>query len=615
MLRRALPFSVLALFVVSFAACSEDAKDDTRADAGGQGGGGIPVPPKDGGGGSDDDDEPTVDSLELERLFPTGENAGVTFTDCTTASPLLHVGANGPEIVVATEDRVVGLHPETGSELYSIALPAPDGERPFAVSTPVLVGHKLVVAYHTTLADSESEKPGRDLMDKRASQIVAVVDLEARAADASFPFVKLGATKPAADAGQSVTFRADKSLQRGKLVHVKGSDEGSLGSVIVTFGNARDLQPWHGWAFAVSLDTWKASGADAAVTNVLLVTPEHECGPENSSGSRARLCGGGLWSATGPLVIDRPEGTEIILSPGNGKLDLSRGDYANTLLRTDADLSLDPGCNESACANFDADHPARSCIESCANVFVPRIPDGDPALSPESGICEGLGMFACWEKLDYVGGSTPSYVESEGQRLLVYPTKDGHVYLVDAIHMGTLHQRKELVKVCGTKDDECRADWAGMIVAQPTVGQVTGKPLVVIPTFMPDKSHTAGVFGLSLEVTNGRPKLETKWVFPDPESPEAKTRFRMHSSQVTIAEVTEAGAKVAFLVEPVTGEMTHGKLLALRLTDGQPLADEPMAGKGRRFIEPLVSNGVVYTVSCESDRGRSFLEGHRFVAK
>lgn len=605
-----LPFLVLGLF--PFASCSSS-DDGDPSGAGGNGGSGIPTPPKDKDG--NDSQKGTLVSLELERLFPTEENAGLVFTDCTTSSPLVFMGEDGPEIIVGTNDRIVALHPETGSELYSIELPALRDERPFVVSTPVLIGQKLVVAYHTTVAASESQNPGRDLMDKRISQMVAVVDLVAREIDEDFPAVVLSAVEPSADEGHVVPFRADKSLQRGKLVHVPG-DEGSLGRVIVTFGNARDLQPWHGWAFSLSLDAWKTDGAAAAVTNVLLVTPEHDCGPEDKSGSRARICGGGLWAPTGPLLVNRPDGkVDVILAPGNGQLDFSRGNYANTLLRTDAELQFTPGCNETACADFNPDHPSRACVESCDNVFVPRIPEGDPAFAPESGVCEGVdSMFACWEKLDYVGGSTPAFAESNGKRLLAYPTKDGHVYLVDADHLGTLYQRKELVKVCGTKDDACKADWAGMIVGQPSVAQVAGKPLLVVPTFMPDSTHTAGVFGLSVEVEGDNARLETRWVFPDPESPEAKTRFRMHPSQATIAQVTEEGHRAVFLVEPATGQMEHGKLLAVRLEDGHLLTDIDKAGRGRRFIEPLVHDGVVYTVSCESDRGRSFLEAHRFVA-
>lgn len=613
MSRRLFAFPLLAGFLLSApSGCSSDSTQDaSKGGAGGQGGGGVPGVST----GDEHNKAPSIESVEWERLFPTEANEGIVFTDCTTASPIVYAGKAGAEIVIASSDRVVGLDKETGSVLYSITLPAPEGERAFAVSTPALVGDKLVVAYHTTLAANESANPGRDLMDKRASQIVAVLDLEERKVDESFPFVALAAKKPSAEGGHTVDFRADKSLQRGKLAHVKPGPGESLGSVIVTFGNARDLQPWHGWAFALSLDTWKDAGAEGAVTRVLLVTPEHDCGPEGSSGSRARICGGGLWSPSGALVIERGGDTEIILAPGNGKLDLSRGDYANTLLRTGKDLEFSPGCDTSACADFDPDRPSLACVESCDSVFVPRIPVGEPELSPESGVCDGLPMFACWEKMDYVGGSTPAYVETEGQRLLVYPTKDGHAYLVDADHLGTLHQRKELVKVCGTGDDECRADWAGMIVAQPAVGRVNGKAMAFIPTFMPDATHPAGVFGLRVEVREGKPSLETAWIFPDPESPEALTRFRMHPSQVTLAKVGEAGAQALFLVEPATGGMTNGKLLALRPRDGKLLGEVALAGKGRRFIEPLVHEDVVYAVSCESDRGRSFVEAHRLVAQ
>ena len=128
-------------------------------------------------------------------------------------------------------------------------------------------------------------------------------------------------------------------------------------------------------------------------------------------------------------------------------------------MRVGSGLAFDPACDASACASFDPDLPALSCIESCKNLFVPRIPAGDPALLPESGVCDGATMFECWEKLDYVGGSTPVRLETaSGKSVLAYPTKDGHVYLVDANHLGTLYQRKKLVDVCGTVAEPCQLD-------------------------------------------------------------------------------------------------------------------------------------------------------------
>ncbi|MEZ4459056.1 MAG: hypothetical protein R3E66_04880 [bacterium] len=208
-------------------------------------------------------------------------------------------------------------------------------------------------------------------------------------------------------------------------------------------------------------------GADP-VSGRLVTTPESDCGQAGVSGSRMRVCGGGLWQPSGPLIVPVEDSYDVVLAPGNGQLDLARNDFANTLMRVRPGLLFDPLCDPGACADFNPDDPAASCVESCQSLFIPRRLESDGPLRPESGACEGLTMFECWEKLDYVGGSTPTLVDlPEAGKLLAYPTKDGSVYLVDYLHMGRLHDRKQLVAVCGTPDDPCRWDWAGMIVTQP----------------------------------------------------------------------------------------------------------------------------------------------------
>jgi hypothetical protein len=546
--------------------------------------------------------------VDAERVFPTKERPGISLDDCLFGSPLVFESGGAAEIVVAGGEWVIGVAPESGAELYRVKLPAQGAERAFVISTPALVGHRLVVAYHTTEAPDETKKPGRDVMDPRKAQRVAVVDLGARAIDPAFPALTLAATLPAAAPGQSVAFRPDRALQRGALLHLP--TPGGLGTVVVTFGNGRDLQPWHGWAFELSLDAWSSGGK--AVTLVRVTTPEHECGGEGSSGSRSRICGGGLWSPSGPLLVQGPDGAEVILPSGNGQLDLGRGDFANTLLRTRPGVPFDPGCDAKVCASFDPDAPATACTESCKHLFVPRVPAGDPPLSPESGVCDGLSMFECWEKLDYVGGSTPQIAETpNGARVLAYPTKDGHVYLVSADHLGTLHQRKKLVEVCGREGQNCQADWAGMIVTQPATASAGGVPLLVVPTFMPDSVHPAGVFGLELLDGATGPELATRWAFPDQSTLAAKQRFRWHPSRPTTVPL--AGEDSVWLVEPGTVDQVPGRLIGLRASTGEPLVDQKLAGRGFRFTKPLFHHGVLYTPSCGRDWGPGTLEAHRLT--
>ena len=501
---------------------------------------------------------------------------------------------------------MAAISPETGGLLWKLQLPAPEGEVAMAVATPVMVGRRLVVAYHTISA-ADSERP--DVGHHRKRQRVAVVDLDTRALDPAFPIVELAAQVEGHD-GTPVDFLPSHALARSQLVHLPSPDGRGAGLVYVTFGNARDLQPWHGWLFELDLGRWEQGGAAEAVSGVFLTTPENDCGPQNSSGSRVRRCGGGLWSPTGPLVVPHDGGSAVIVASGNGRLDLGRRAYANSLLRLTPGLAFEPGCDVQACTPFDPDAPDATCMASCSNLFIPRLMPGQPALSPESGVCEDLGMYACWQALDYIGGSSPSRVVlPDGRAVLVYPAKDGQAYLVDAEHLGTLHDREELVKVCGTATDGCTMDWAGMAVAQPAVTSVGGQPVVLIPTFMPDRTHPAGLVGLTVTTREGTPSLEPRWTFPDFTTPEAVERFRRHPSQATIGTLS-GGGEVAWVVE-VARAGSRGTLWGVRPSDGAPLARAELTGPGFRFARPLWHDDTLYAVSCESDRGPGHLEAWR----
>jgi hypothetical protein len=150
-----------------------------------------------------------------------------------------------------------------------------------------------------------------------------------------------------------------------------------------------------------------------------------------------------------------------------------------------------------------------------------------------------------------------------------------------------------------------------MIVTQPVVGKAGGRTLIVVPTFMPDSTHRAGVFALALDTASGQPKLETAWTFPDPSCPEATQRYRYHPSRAALATLEGSAEPIVLLVEPGTVTGKRGVLTALRLADGQLLGETFMAGHGIRYIEPLVVGDVVYTPSCATDFGPSALEAHR----
>ena len=70
-------------------------------------------------------------------------------------------------------------------------------------------------------------------------------------------------------------------------------------------------------------------------------------------------------------------------------------------MRTTRGLAFDPGCDAVACAAFDSADPARACLDSCTNLFVPRLMPGEPAVVPESGVCNGMTLLECYAALDW----------------------------------------------------------------------------------------------------------------------------------------------------------------------------------------------------------------------
>jgi hypothetical protein len=301
----------------------------------------------------------------------------------------------------------------------------------------------------------------------------------------------------------------------------------------------------------------------------------------------------------------------MIVAPGNGETDLGRHDYANTLMRLPLDLGFDPGCDLAACADFRVDDPSSACVESCRNLYIPRPAPGEQPERPESGACDGLGLYDCWAKLDYADGSTPVQVTlADGRPLLVYATKEGVVSLVDGAQLGRLYDRRRIVSMCGTRDDECYWDWAGMIVTQPAVGALGSDPLVIVPTFMPDRTHEAGVFALTVRDDGSGPRLQPAWQYPRAGSDDARSRFRRHPSRAVVAAPL-GGESYAFVVEVVPGG--EGQLLALRVSDGTLAASASLTGPGQRFIRPAVHGDTVYVTSCTGDSGPGQLEAYQLV--
>ncbi len=524
-----------------------------------------------------------------------------TFAGCLLASPLALELDGRPSIVLATGDgRVALVDPDTGATRASLALPHEAAEIAHVIATPVVVpGPRLVVAYQDVTATAPDPASG-----PRSAHRVAVVDLVTMTLDPAFPTLTLEGSVPASDGAGDITFLASNALSRSTLVHAPSG--GGLGRVYVSFGNARDIQPWHGWVFEIDLERWR----DAPISALLLTTPQSDCGPSGVSGDRDMVCGGGVWAPSGPLFVQSPSDVgddyELVIPTGNGALDLDLGLYAHTLMRVRGPgLAFDPRCDASLCADFDALAPSDACLSSCENLFVPRLGPGDPPLDAPG--CEGLSFFACYAAHDWdLGANSPARIElADGVTVLVLPAKDGAVYLLDAEHLGTMYDRHEVNHACGFGGVRCDADWAGTMVTRPAVTtDAAGAPIVLIATFEPDAANDAGLVALRVVTGTDGPRLERVWEQPHFGTAASSTSFRRHPGGVSLARI--GGIEHAIVVEQGRLGVEPGRVHVVRVTDGELSARVELDGPGQRYSVPIVreasggSASRVFVASCDN---------------
>lgn len=516
---------------------------------------------------------------------------------CEFSGPLAITSQGEPEILIVTADGVfTALDPATGAQLWQVALAAGDGLLANLAAPPALVGHRLVFAWQEVMPDWT-----------RVAHHVGVIDLDARALDPQFPSLTLAASAPASDGSGPIDFLPAHAYSRAAVVHVEVPDW-VLGLAYVSFGNVRDLQPWHGWLFEIDLDAWQANGE--AITGTLVTTSaQSDCGAENSDGSRQMSCGGGVWAPLGPEVIAdpaSPDGYALLVATGNGLLDPTRGSYANSVLRLGRGLSFDPGCDPTLCAGFEPTAPTDACVASCDRLFIPRLPAGEAVPRGANDGCVGRTLFECYATFDWdLGADAPIAVALPGgPQVIVQAGKDGAVYLVDADHLGTLYDRAPIMPGCGEGGGTCTETWAGTIVTKPAVTTVGGATLVLVPTFVADDLHPAGLQALQIDTSEGTPRFLPRWQAPAAGDPDAVAGFRAPPSGVVTVEV--GGETYAALAD---ASPPAGTLYWVRVRDGAVVQKLALAGGGQRFAQPLAANGILYVPSCQRTGTPSFEEG------
>lgn len=536
-------------------------------------------------------------AYRLMSVFPSKTLAGAFFDASIIAGLLPYSSHGGADIIVpVSTGSLVALDGNTRSISWRLSIPKTDNQQIELAATPVIFENKLVVSYQ--------------VLEKgiRIAHRMAVADLIDRRWDENFPILELNAWQKAADGKADIKFNPPTAYSHAALKYA-AKPRSKWGFVYAGFGNAGDTQPFHGWLFEIDLDAWRHRETKKIISGVLVTTPERDCPVSTEYGTQEMICGGGIWSPAGPKIVQSDDGVELLVPTGNGQVDLARGDYANSLLKLKSGLRFDPECDEQLCRNFNPSHPNEACIGSCKNLFIPRLPENAEPLKPANHECDDKTFAECLAWMDYdLGGSSPVKTTlADGKSVLIQPGKDGAVYLIDAEHLGKQYDRRQIVGLCGTENDPCKASWMGMMVTQPLVVEVGKEPVVLVATFVPDHSHPGGLVALRIVNKDGTPRFEPLWQFPDSRSPKALSSFRSHPSFPFITLSGSPKAPIVWIVD--IGN--PGTLYGIRVKDGRCLVAQPLQGTGRQLSKPVVLGDKIYLASSNAKTGKSFVEAYR----
>lgn len=148
------------------------------------------------------------------------------FHETIIASPLLDLSQHKPLIIITASNGVIAaLDADTDALDWKIFAPVPEGQQAQLVSTPVMIGNKLVIHYQALE------------VGVRTSHRMAVVNTALKQLDEGFQVLVFQAEKPGADANTTVKFNPQTAFSHAALKHTaKSGDE--FGIVYASFGNA-----------------------------------------------------------------------------------------------------------------------------------------------------------------------------------------------------------------------------------------------------------------------------------------------------------------------------------------------------------------------------------------
>ena len=170
--------------------------------------------------------------------------------------------------------------------------------------------------------------------------------------------------------------------------------------------------------------------------------------------------------------------------------------------------------------------------------------------------------------------------------------------------MGVLYDRKQAADLCGTVSDPCQAPYEGSMITQPVLEWVDGTPVVVIPTFMFDETHPAGLVAFKVIEKDGVPTLEQFWTAPRRGSEDAVKMFRTPPTRAVIADYQ--GEAIVWVADAAP----EGPVVGVKLRDGSILARAKTAGAPMLHSKPFVLNDVLYIQTELRGGGGAWLEAY-----
>ena len=260
------------------------------------------------------------------------------------------------------------------------------------------------------------------------------------------------------------------------------------------------------------------------------------------------------------------------------------------MLRLKPGLKFDLLCSAEHCTNIDPRDPPDTCLRTCKNLFVPRLLPLDQPLRPVDGLCDGKTFLQCLDVEDWdFGSSSPVFIDLPSkQSIYVTVGKAGDVYVLDAVTLGIMYDRKQAAELCGTVQEPCPESGEGMIISQPQVAWIEGSPVVVVATHNPDHIHAAGIIAYAIVTETGQPRLKKIWQIPPPSALEAKRWFRAPPTRPIIADFE--GEAIAWIAD----NGPEGRVLGVRIRDGKLVANVRTAGWPMRNAKPVLYQNVLY---------------------